>query len=245
LSDVVPPRPDRPEQPSRQVVPWHPIESVPVFLIAALVGGVLGAPILTATGSRSIRYAALLVTGDIGLIATVLFWVRYVKRAPLASLGMPREPVRDVVTGLLGGGAIIVASAIAVAVEQAVARGVLGHELTSPSQVPTYVSGLVLVVLAPAVILVAPLGEELLFRGFLYRGLRSSLPVWASAIVSAVLFGLVHLAGGLALWPIVPPLMIVGIGLALVYERRQSLLASITAHALFNLVGFIAIVMSR
>src|SRR5207244_11992953 len=107
-------------------------------------------------------------------------------------------------------------------------------------QVPTYVSGLVLALLAPAVILVAPLGEELLFRGFLYRGLRSSLPVWASAIVSAVLFGLVHLAGGLALWPIVPPLMIVGIGLALVYERRQRSLASITAHCLSHLVRFLA-----
>jgi membrane protease YdiL (CAAX protease family) len=37
----------------------------------------------------------------------------------------------------------------------------------------------------------------------------------------------------------------VGVGLALIYERRQSLLASMTAHAVFNLFGFILIYTSR
>ena len=41
------------------------------------------------------------------------------------------------------------------------------------------------------------------------------------------------------------PLMVVGIGLALVYEHRQSLLASMAAHATFNLVGYVFIVLSR
>jgi hypothetical protein len=45
--------------------------------------------------------------------------------------------------------------------------------------------------------------------------------------------------------PLVAPLFIVGMGLALIYERRQSLLASMAAHAAFNLAGFIGIALSR
>ena len=42
-----------------------------------------------------------------------------------------------------------------------------------------------------------------------------------------------------------PALVVVGIGLALVYEKRQSLLVSMAAHATFNLVGFLMIASSR
>jgi membrane protease YdiL (CAAX protease family) len=38
---------------------------------------------------------------------------------------------------------------------------------------------------------------------------------------------------------------VVGVGLAFVYERRGSLLASMTAHATFNLFGFLLIALFR
>ena len=86
----------------------------------------------------------------------------------------------------------------------------------------------------------APFGEELLFRGFLYNALRRRWSVWPSAILSGILFALLHGSPVLIL-AILP----VGIGLALVYEWRQSILASMAAHATFNLIGFVTIVLSR
>jgi membrane protease YdiL (CAAX protease family) len=94
--------------------------------------------------------------------------------------------------------------------------------------------------LGPIVIVAAPLGEETLFRGFLYQGLRTRLSVWPAALASGLIFGLVH-----GYWQLIPALFVVGAGLALVYERRDSLLASMTAHATFNLFGFLLIVLFR
>src|SRR2546421_646624 len=51
--------------------------------------------------------------------------------------------------------------------------------------------------------------------------------------------------GGVDFVTLMTGLAVVGIGLALVYERRQSLLASMTAHATFNVVGLLAIALSR
>jgi len=41
-------------------------------------------------------------------------------------------------------------------------------------------------------IIVAPLAEEILFRGFLYGKLRKIMPVWVAMIITSALFGFVH-----------------------------------------------------
>jgi hypothetical protein len=91
-------------------------------------------------------------------------------------------------------------------------------------------------VAAVGAIVGAPLGEELFFRGLLYRSLRRRFRFSVSAMVSAAAFGLVHLP------PLVIPLMfVVGMVLAYVVERRGSLVASIAAHMAFNAIGITSI----
>ncbi len=85
-------------------------------------------------------------------------------------------------------------------------------------------------------ILVAPIAEELIFRGFLFNlGLRYG-NFWVGAIVSSVLFGAAH--GDLELFL---PLTLVGFVLATVYYRSKNLVASMIAHASFNAVAFTAL----
>jgi membrane protease YdiL (CAAX protease family) len=86
---------------------------------------------------------------------------------------------------------------------------------------------------ALVVILVAPVCEELFFRGFLYRILRVRLPFWPAAIIDGVLFGLVH--GSLVILPI---LVFLGVVLCWVYERTGSLFATIAIHALNNTISY-------
>ena len=75
----------------------------------------------------------------------------------------------------------------------------------------------------------APLFEEPLFRGVLFRGFAASLPTWAAMAVSGFLFAIVHVnaASFIALW-------FLGIAFAELYRRTGTLLAPMTAHALFN-----------
>ena len=83
--------------------------------------------------------------------------------------------------------------------------------------------------------IMAPLAEELFFRGFLYGGLRRyGVPI--AAVVSGLVFGGVHIGGS----PIgfLVPLAVLGIILALLYERTGSLYPPIALHALNNSIAF-------
>ncbi|WP_445637177.1 Abortive phage infection protein [Nostoc sp. DSM 114161] len=75
----------------------------------------------------------------------------------------------------------------------------------------------------------APFFEELLFRGFLLPSLTRYLPVWASIIISSLLFAIAHLSLSEIL-----PLTALGIVLGVVYTRSRNLLAPILLHSLWN-----------
>jgi membrane protease YdiL (CAAX protease family) len=92
-----------------------------------------------------------------------------------------------------------------------------------------------LVALGVLVVLAAPVSEEVFFRGFLFGGLRGRLSFWPAAVISGLLFGLVHLPGG-ALQ--VPPLAVFGVLLAWLYERTGSLGPPILMHVIQNSISF-------
>jgi membrane protease YdiL (CAAX protease family) len=92
-----------------------------------------------------------------------------------------------------------------------------------------------IVALGLLVILAAPISEEIFFRGFLFGGLRGRMSFWAAALISGVLFGLVHLPTGPAQ---VPPLAVFGILLAWLYERTGSLGPPIFMHMIQNAIAF-------
>ena len=85
-------------------------------------------------------------------------------------------------------------------------------------------------------LVLAPITEELFYRGIFYRSLRDRHGVLVGAVVSALLFGASHVVD--APWRDVvflQTLMVfTGAGLALIYERRANLVADIAAHTAFN-----------
>jgi len=84
------------------------------------------------------------------------------------------------------------------------------------------------------IIIVAPLCEEIFFRGFLYRILRGKLGLWPAVVINGSLFGAVHLtSGGPLAVAVIAPL---GFLLCLVYERSGSIYPCIGLHALNNAI---------
>jgi membrane protease YdiL (CAAX protease family) len=81
----------------------------------------------------------------------------------------------------------------------------------------------------------APLGEEMLFRGFVYRSLSNWRGFWPAAIVTGILFGLVHV--GSAPVGFLVPLGFFGFGLCLLYRQTGSLYPCIALHAMNNAVA--------
>ena len=88
-----------------------------------------------------------------------------------------------------------------------------------------------------AAIVVAPIGEEIMFRGVLYSAIRQRGSRSLAMGTTAVLFALIHF------YPVgFLPLIFLSLVQIVIYERTQSLFAPICLHALFNTVNFTLIV---
>ena len=78
------------------------------------------------------------------------------------------------------------------------------------------------------------LGEELLFRGAMQPALGLGL--------TTVIFGLAHLPPKRSLWPWTLTATVVGLGLGVLYEATQSILAPVVAHFTVNWFNLHALV---
>lgn len=87
----------------------------------------------------------------------------------------------------------------------------------------------VLILMAFAALVVAPICEEVVFRGYIYPVLKRFSGPWVGALVSALVFSAAH--GSLAA---LLPLFIFGLVLVFLYEWTGSIWAPIAAHYLFN-----------
>lgn len=86
-------------------------------------------------------------------------------------------------------------------------------------------------------VVVAPVVEEMIFRGLLFGALAPRLGVLAAALVSAILFGAVH--GDLVLFPTLAALGFIS---AIAYAASGNLWVSVTLHALNNALGALFLV---
>ena len=80
---------------------------------------------------------------------------------------------------------------------------------------------------------IAPVAEELLFRGYLYPALREKMSKYAAVGISAMLFALLHM-NPMALIPIT----IIGVVLAVLYEMTRSIIPCVVCQAMNNLLVF-------
>lgn len=87
------------------------------------------------------------------------------------------------------------------------------------------------------VLVIAPIVEEVIFRGYIYRILKSKIPIIFATIINSTLFALIHYN---VLSYIL--LFVLSIFLTYIYERNGSIICPIIIHSLFNLMMSILIV---
>jgi membrane protease YdiL (CAAX protease family) len=86
-------------------------------------------------------------------------------------------------------------------------------------------------------VVVAPVAEEIAFRGYIYGVMRRYFGALPALVFTGVLFAIVHLNV-----PTLFPLFILSCLFTVSYEATGSLLVPMTMHALFNTVNLVAIV---
>ncbi len=82
-------------------------------------------------------------------------------------------------------------------------------------------------------IVVAPVAEEVLFRGYLYGKLRKFLPFWATALITSVLFGLVH-----GQWNVGVDVFALSLVLCSLREMTGAVWAGMLLHMIKNAIAF-------
>lgn len=161
-------------------------------------------------------------------------------RSPMSSVGLQRPPSpRD-----LGRLVLLFASFFPICqivrVVWAALLESMGHRVGYQPPLQFYFEAvermdpLWIALLAVNAVCVAPVVEELLFRGVLHGFLSRKLGFFWAAGLSAFLFAVVHVTPSVLL-----PIFVLGFLLAAIYERRGSLYENILFHALFNAVTLV------
>lgn len=228
------------------IVPWRlidVIEVVAVLLFTMVVGGMLtslalervlkpdewslGLPLL-----MGIQYIIV----SAATLAVVLYRVRPHATRPFNTLGLRvRDALRLVGNGVSGYAAFLTLTIAVVLVAgqllgdslplgRLLTFGQTTEEIIGSAQTPGEVA-----IYFVLVCILAPIFEELTFRGFVFGGLRRFLPVRSAIIIGGAAFAAVHLNGEAFLM-----IGLLGAMLCYLYERSRSLLPGMVAHGLHN-----------
>jgi membrane protease YdiL (CAAX protease family) len=231
---------------------WGWFEGIGVYFLALLVGGFAALPVLAALGDTSVNGAIgrseILATIAQDLVTTgvLVFWLARWHKEWRQAMALPPAAAqiwRDLLYGAVAGLILVPAVGLVSVGIEAIFRAAVGHQVAAPEQVRQGLSVLARAFLILLAVVIAPISEELIFRGVLFRAVRDRHGFWPAALASAIPFGLVHYVPSPAIDALVLQLTMVftGIGLAWVYERRGTIVASMAAHMAFNVVGLVAI----
>jgi membrane protease YdiL (CAAX protease family) len=172
-------------------------------------------------------------------VALMLRWFSW----QWSTIGLKRPKVRHIVYGILAIVPYYVVYIIAVAILSTLIPA-LNVNQTQQIGYNSVHNLLPLMLAFISLVVVPPLAEEIVTRGFLYTGLRKWLPKIASALVVSLLFGAAHLAEGGSVGPLwigAIDTFILSLVLVFLREKTGNLWAGITLHALKNGVAFVSL----
>lgn len=202
---------------------------VALFIVGAVVQGTgidtIGANMLNVAGQGVAFIAVPIAIAAMGLTDGGA----RISRA-LRGLGL-RKPNRRVASSIAIAILLYVAASVAIALTLTPRQQDLSVNLGADR------GGLYVLATGFFFVVLAPLSEEILFRGFLFGGLRKSLPFWVAALIPSVIFGSLHLVGATNV-AVALQLAVLGVIFCFLYERTNSIWPAIGLHGLNNALAF-------
>ncbi len=219
--------------------PWGVGEAVLVFAVSVILASAISymlALVLRASFSATASVFLVIFTSSVVLysflLAGTFYSVKVRHGSTFSAIGLKPDGFgHGVALGFVLGAPIF---AVAIGVAYAIQK--LLHPTTTDQlskSVTTLSSGNVgwglIALLALTLVVLAPVCEEVFFRGYLYPALRNRMSKQPAMILNGVLFAAAHfeIIGFL-------PRFLLGWGLCYVYERNRTLGGPMTAHALYN-----------
>ena len=239
-------------------VPWSPwlgfAFGILVFVAAQIVAGILVSlyPALKGWSHEQavswlqnalVAQLSYLVMSVLLTIGGVLAFVRSYGRLGFRSIGLKKPKLKDPLYALASFPAYYAALVIVVALAQFLIPALnvdQAQDLGLNGRYDTFQLVFIFICLA----VLAPIAEELLFRGFIYSSLKKALPLWGAVLLTSSLFAAGHLAEGGSSGPLyIGAIDTFILSLFLIYLREKTgrIWASITLHSLKNIIAFVSV----
>ncbi len=219
---------------------WVALFSVAIFTAPNLL--LLGIAGTDAVETVAVESAGLIVLNlVVGLVLQLA--VFGVALLPLLAAGRPYNRLLGPTRTTWAMVAIGLASGIVVAILaytlNAIAVLVTGSEDPVEQQLlqDALAGGLPLVLVVILAVIVAPLVEEVIFRGVLFRALADRINLGVGLVLSSAIFALIHVEVVFSQPAALVGLFTVGLVLAVAYHLTGNLMVPILGHAVFNAIS--------
>lgn len=211
-----------------------------ILLVAGLsIGGVSGTEINNwFENAAAAQFVYVLIT-EIIVMASLVWLLRFLRES-WSSIAVKKPKISDiryVIGGFFGYYAIYIVVAIIVSRFLA-----LDFEQQQEIGFSTDSTGINMAFAFAALVVLPPLVEEILFRGFLYARFKRVLSVKWAAIAVSILFAAAHLqfgSGNALLWVAALDTFVLSLVLVYLREKTGTIWAGVGVHALKNLVAFL------
>jgi membrane protease YdiL (CAAX protease family) len=238
-------------------VPWNPWWGVVFLILVFYASQIFGGLIISVypwlrswrsaqavdwlNNSVSAQFVFVLLAETLAVYAVYLFLKHY--RFGLAGIGLKRPRWRDLGYGLAAIPVYYVIYFLTVGVVSSLVHSLNVNQQQQIGFNDVHGSAQLVMTFISLVVL-PPLAEEIMVRGFLYSSFKKALPVAWAVILTSFIFAAAHLSEGGAAGPLyIAALDTFVLSLVLIYlrEKTGSLWASITLHASKNGIAFIAL----
>lgn len=169
-------------------------------------------------------------------------WFLKRRKAGFTDIGINKPTGRYLGYALMGFAAYFVFYIVALVVVKAIWPG-LNIEQKQEIGFTTSTTGISLLPVFISLVILPPLIEEIVARGFLFGGLRTKLPFVLAATITSVLFAMAHLnqASDGLLWVAGIDTFILSIVMCFLREKTGSLWPSIGVHMIKNGIAFVVL----
>jgi len=229
----------------RQKLGWGPFSALVLTTLAYLFSQLVlvlplvvvllfrpGQDIQTVLDNSPILNFILSALSALTIILVLWVFLRH-KKLKLRDLGFKKFKKSDFGWLVIGVAVYFVLLAVALAL----ANHIPGFDANQSQNIGYQgVSGWQLALAFVGLVVLPPLAEEMLFRGFLYRGLASRWPRIVAALVASGLFAAVHFQ-----WNVSLDVFVLSLVLIAMYERTKNLWVCIGLHAIKNGIAFLAL----
>ena len=193
--------------------------------------------------NSSLGQFAVVTLVEIISVGLVYFFIKKIRRTSLKTIGVVMPRGRDIIYALAGLGVYFLSYIPLMLAIKAVFPG-LDMDQKQELNFNFGATGPELLIIFVSLVILPPLAEEFLVRGFLYTGIRTKLKPILAGIITSLIFAMAHLQWGSGkplLWLAAIDTFVLSMVLVYLRQKTGSLWPGIGLHFIKNGIAFVVL----